>query len=317
MTHAMQSLRLSQIQTLAETRGAHYNVFKNRPGMLGLFDACKELEDNAARQSPSPPSEEEAADSTDESNADDQRKLHHPDVYRTQESEASPGLPPRVIRPLDPSLANVRYLASKPDDAPPYTLVLDLDETLIHYRDNSPDTQTEDGEVSSCGEDAGGGTNNNTPKRHSKLEESPPKRMITEEDEDVVFFLRPGLSSFLSSLAKHYELVLYTAATREYADYFLRLIDHKNLFGDNVLTREHCIFENDYAIKDLRLLGRDLRKTIIIDNLKENFDKTTPDNGIHISNFEGCFDDTELPKYEKFLTQLALNEEDDIRDVIF
>ena len=110
---------------------------------------------------------------------------------------------------------------------------------------------------------------------------------------------------------------MYTAATREYADYFLRLIDPKNLFGENVLTREHCTFENDYAIKDLRLLGRDLRKTIIIDNLKENFEKTTPDNGIHISNFEGCFDDTELPKYEKFLTQLALNEEDDVRDVIY
>ena len=42
---------------------------------------------------------------------------------------------------------NVRYLGAKPDDVPQYTLVLDLDETLIHYRDNSPDndTQTEDG----------------------------------------------------------------------------------------------------------------------------------------------------------------------------
>ena len=67
----------------------------------------------------------------------------------------------------------------------------------------------------------------------------------------------------------------------------------------------------------MRLLGRDLRKTIIIDNLKENFEKTTPDNGIHISNFEGCFDDIELPKYEKFLTQVAQNEVDDVRDVIY
>ena len=140
--------------------------------------------------------------------------------------------------------------------------------------------------------------------------------MMTEEDE-VVFYIRPGLSSFLTNLDKHYELVLYTAATREYADYFLRLIDHKGLFKNRILTREHCSFENDYAIKDLRLLGRDLRKTIIIDNLKENFDKTTPDNGIHISNFEGCFDDIELPMYEKFLTKLALNDEDDVRDVIY
>jgi len=86
-----------------------------------------------------------------------------------------------------------------------------------------------------------------------------------------VFFIRPGCYSFLTNLSKHYELVLYTAATREYADFFLRQIDHKNLFKSNILSREHCNFEGDFAIKDLRLLGRDLRKTIIIDNLKENF----------------------------------------------
>ena len=67
----------------------------------------------------------------------------------------------------------------------------------------------------------------------------------------------------------------------------------------------------------MRLLGRDLRKTIIVDNLIENFERTTPDNGIHISNFEGCFDDTELIKLQKFLTTLALDEEDDVRNVIF
>ena len=163
---------------------------------------------------------------------------------------------------MDPSLANVRHLGPKADDAPKYTLVLDLDETLIHYGNNSPDdTCTEDAE-SSCGEDI------DSPKKKEKFEESTPKKVSKEEDEEVIFFIRPGLNNFLSTLALHYELVLYTAATREYADYFLRLIDHKNLFGENVLTREHCSFENDYAIKDLRLLGRDLEKTIIIDNLK-------------------------------------------------
>ena len=196
------------------------------------------------------------------------------------------------------------------------TLVLDLDETLIHYRDNSPDTQTEDESFLSVDNNNPNDVSISKKQNVSRLEESPPK-VITEEDEDVVFFIRPGLNSFLSQLSQYYELVLYTAATREYADYFLRQIDHKNLFKQNILTREHCTFEGDYAIKDLRLLGRDLRKTIIIDNLKENFEKTTPDNGIHISNFEGCFDDTELPKYEKFLTRVALNEVDDVRDVIY
>ena len=92
-------------------------------------------------------------------------------------------------------------------------------------------------------------------------------------------------SSVLSSLAKHYEMVFCTVATLEYADFLLRLIDHNSLFGDNVLTQEHCIFENDYVIKNLLLLGLDLRKTIIIDNLKEHFDKTALDNRIHKVSF--------------------------------
>ena len=205
----------------------------------------------------------------------------------------------------------MRYLPSKPDTAPQFTLVLDLDETLIHYAANHNETmQTEENE--SFTEDH----KRDSPSKKS-LEESPEARALTEEDESVVFYIRPGLNSFLSNLSHHYELVLYTAATREYADYFLRLIDHKGLFKSNILTREHCVFENEYAIKDLRLLGRDLRKTLIIDNLKDNFDKTTPDNGIHITNFEGCFDDEELPKYEAFLTKMAMNDVDDVRNVIY
>ena len=39
---------MSQIEALVESRGAHYNVFKNRPGMLSLFDACKKLQEDTA-----------------------------------------------------------------------------------------------------------------------------------------------------------------------------------------------------------------------------------------------------------------------------
>ena len=45
----------------------------------------------------------------------------------------------------------------------------------------------------------------------------------------------------MTELSKIYELVLYTAATREYADYFLKEIDPKGLFKQtHILTREHC-----------------------------------------------------------------------------
>lgn len=249
---------------------------------MALFDACKTFE-----------KEKKSLNSKDESNDD----LVYADLL-----------------PIDPQMLHVKHLKPKEDNMPVYTLVLDLDETLIHYHDNGVDTQTED--------EADSGKLNLSPEKKSRLEDS----VLTGksesidygdgEDDGVEFSIRPGLSSFLSQLSHLYELVLYTAATREYADYFLRLIDPKNFFGDRVLTRKHVKFTGDFAIKDLRLLGRDLSKTIIIDNLKENFERTTPDNGIHISNFEGCFDDTELPKYQRFLSCLAHNEETDVKSVI-
>jgi CTD small phosphatase-like protein 2 len=46
------------------------------------------------------------------------------------------------------------------------------------------------------------------------------------------------------------------------------------------LYRQHTKRVENYAIKDLTLLGRDIETTIIIDNIGENFVYTTPDNGI-------------------------------------
>lgn len=71
------------------------------------------------------------------------------------------------------------------------------------------------------------------------------------------------------------------------------------------------------SIKDLRLIGRDIKKTIIIDNLKENFMSTCPSNGIEIESWYGEeMDDKELVKLIPFLKGLVENEEKDVRKVI-
>ena len=72
-----------------------------------------------------------------------------------------------------------------------------------------------------------------------------------------------------------YEIVVFTAAMPDYADWIMDQIDEYG-FVKHRLYRQHCSPNDDYAIKDLRFLGRDLRRTIIIDNLKENFEATTP-----------------------------------------
>ena len=57
------------------------------------------------------------------------------------------------------------------------------------------------------------------------------------------------------------------------------------------MHRENCdIDEEGRILKDLSKLGRDLKKTIIIDNLSDNF-RLTPENGICIPDFIDDFED--------------------------
>lgn len=56
-------------------------------------------------------------------------------------------------------------------------------------------------------------------------------------------------------------------------------------------------------MKDLALLGRDLSKTIIVDNIKDNFERQ-PQNGIEILTWLCDPADRELFKLGKFLTDL-------------
>jgi len=67
----------------------------------------------------------------------------------------------------------------------------------------------------------------------------------------------------------------------------------------------------------MRLIGRDIKRTIIIDNLKENFMSTCPYNGIEITSWYGeDLEDTELNDLIPFLKTIAQNEEKDVRKVL-
>mmetsp|Transcript_11875 Transcript_11875/g.13418 ORF Transcript_11875/g.13418 Transcript_11875/m.13418 type:complete len:105 (-) Transcript_11875:36-350(-) len=68
-------------------------------------------------------------------------------------------------------------------------------------------------------------------------------------------------------------------------------------------------------IKDLSLLGRDLAKTLILDNLYESF-LSQPHNGILVKSWYDDMDDTELLTLLPFLKGLVEDEVPDIRDVL-
>lgn len=58
--------------------------------------------------------------------------------------------------------------------------------------------------------------------------------------------------------------------------------------------------------KDLRNLGRALERTIIIDNLAENFAHTTPDNGIWVESWYDDMEDTVLELLIPFLRDIVM-----------
>lgn len=69
------------------------------------------------------------------------------------------------------------------------------------------------------------------------------------------------------------------------------------------------------AIKDLARLGRPLKRTLIIDNLRENFVRQ-PENGIKSRTWTGNASDIQLITFQIFLTKMAIVSPDDVRPYI-
>jgi len=106
---------------------------------------------------------------------------------------------------------------------------------------------------------------------------------------------RPGLRQFLQSAAAVAELVLFTASMPGYAEPILDAIDPDGtlfaarLFRDSTVTTCAGLAH----VKDLSRLGRDLARTIIIDNEPRSF-ILQPANGVPIPAFTGASGDGQL-----------------------
>jgi len=82
---------------------------------------------------------------------------------------------------------------------------------------------------------------------------------------------------------------------------------------DHRLYRQNCEEVDGVYVKDLSNIGRDLSRTIIVDNIRDNFERQK-DNGIEILTWIDNSEDRELSKLAVFLTQVAKSGVDDVRE---
>ena len=192
-------------------------------------------------------------------------------------------------------------------------LLLDLDETLVHadfseeFIDDKYDTII---------------------KFKSKNEENEKNDFFSDDDstwcdandsEDdlhsVGLFVRNGVNDFLKEANKYFDIGIFTASVKEYADAVISFLDPENKLIKFRLYRNNCInFNDSFFVKDLRIFKKvDLGKIILVDNSMYSF-AAQINNGILINSFFNDKNDYELNNVLEYLINFILPAED-VRDV--
>lgn len=108
----------------------------------------------------------------------------------------------------------------------------------------------------------------------------------------VYVMKRPYVDEFLQRMGELFECVLFTASLAKYADPVTDHLDQCGVFRAR-LFRESCVFHQGCYVKDLSRLGRDLQKTLILDNSPASY-IFHPKNAVPVLSWFDDLDDAEL-----------------------
>ena len=144
-----------------------------------------------------------------------------------------------------------KYLLPEIAENKEYSLILDLEDTLIHSQRNFNF-----------------------------------RNKLCNVNKKLIIF-RPYLFEFLQEMKSLFELILFSSNTPEYIDPIVNLIQKEQKCFDYVLYRHHITLDDEgNNVKNLELIGRDLKKIIIIDDIARYFN-LQKENGINIKPFYG------------------------------
>ncbi|KAI1462522.1 NLI interacting factor-like phosphatase-domain-containing protein [Annulohypoxylon moriforme] len=159
---------------------------------------------------------------------------------------------PAPPRPLIPQ-RQPSYIPFEPLDPKHLkTLILDLDETLIH-------SMSKGGRM---------GSGHMVEVRLNTTYVGSGGQQALGPQHPILYYVhkRPYCDEFLRKVCKWFNLVVFTASVQEYADPVIDWLESERKFFSGRYYRQHCTFRHGAFIKDLSSIEPDLSKVMILDN---------------------------------------------------
>ena len=189
-------------------------------------------------------------------------------------------------------------LPQREEDSGKLCVVLDMDETLIHSIFSDPGNVYRQAEA----------------RKNASSDDVESFELLMEDGDRATVNLRPGLKEFLEQGAEHFELMVFTAGLKCYAQPLLNVIDPGGAAFRARLFRGSCTQVPGVGfVKDLALANRDPGRVVLVDNNPISC-VPQPDNGIPIASF---FDDKDDRALEELLALLiSLKDVKDVRPAL-
>ena len=124
-------------------------------------------------------------------------------------------------------------------------------------------------------------------------------------------FFRPHLFDFLHEIQNYFDIGIFTASSKGYADTIINYIDPTHTIFNFILYRDACIpIQNSIYIKDLRIIRNyEPSNIILLDNSLYSF-INQPKNGMLVYSFYWDDKDDQLIRAKNFLIKHIYNAKD-------